>query len=140
MSDAVWHGPITKIEPEQRRFWGWAYQHKNSDGEQVVDHSGDTVDTPEAVAAFSEAFSDFVKHYRQGDDRHQTFGAATLIEAAELNPDKLRAIGYDIVKGPSGWFVGFEANPGDDGDRLWEGVKDGRRMLSIVGAGMREPI
>lgn len=131
---------IEKQDVDQRRFWGRGYIHTSADGTQVVDHSGDVIDTPETQAELEEAFYGFVKDYRTGDLEHQVFGAATLIEGFVVTKEK-KAAGLFPDEMSEGIYVGFEANDSDEGDLLWDGVKSGRlSALSIVGEGTRETI
>ncbi len=130
---------IEKTVPEQRRFFGKAYIHTNSDG-QVEDHSGDVIDTVEAQSAMEEAFYGFVKHYRTGDMGHQVFDAATFIEGVVVTKEK-KAAGLFPADMDEGYFVGFEADDTPEGHVLWEGIKDGTyKMLSIVGQGEKVAI
>jgi len=129
---------IAKIEPEQRRFYGWAYVAKTADGQQVVDHSGDRIDTPEAMASLEDAFHRYVRDSGSGDDQHELFGASKLVEAVAITKSKAELMGFH---GPvqEGLWVGFEAMPSPAGDALWERVKSGERsMLSIVGRGFQK--
>jgi hypothetical protein len=130
---------IEKAAPEERRFWGRAYIHQGADG-QVVDVSGDVVDTPEAQRALEEAFYGFVKEARSGDAGHELFDAAVLIEGVAVTAEKIAA-GLYPEGTPLGLVVGFEARDTEEGDLLWERVKDGTyKALSIVGEGWREPL
>lgn len=126
-----------KVAPEQRRFFGWAYIVKRPDGTQVVDHSGDSIDTPEARQALEDAFHRYVRDSGSGDDQHELFGASKLIEAVAFTREKARMWGVpDEIPLPEGLWVGFEALPTPAGDALWERVKNRERsMLSIVGRG-----
>ena len=129
---------IEKSEPDQRRFWGKAYIHTSADGGQVEDWSGDYIDTPETQRELEEAFYGFVKDYRTGDAEHEVFDAATMIEGYVVTPEK-KAAGLFPENMDEGLYVAFEAEKTDDGDALWEDVKDGRlTALSIVGGGWRE--
>lgn len=140
MTDIRFTLDIDKQAPEQRRFWGRGYIHTRSDGEQVVDASGDIIDTPEAQAALEDAFYDYVKEYRTGDAEHELFNAATMIEGFVVTKEK-KAYGMFPEDMPEGIYIGFEANKSDEGDVLWDGVKEGRyQALSIVGQGHKEPI
>lgn len=131
---------IAKTVPEQRRFFGKAYIHTRGDGDQVVDFSGDVVDTIEAQAELEEAFYTFVKDYRTGDLEHAVFGAATMIEGFVVTKEK-KAAGIFPDTMDEGIYLAFEANDSDAGDVLWEGVTSGRlTAMSIVGQGRREPI
>jgi len=130
---------IEKSEPDQRRFWGRAYIHKTADG-QVIDYSGDIVDTPETQAALEEAFYDYVKESRSGDLEHVEFGAADMIEGFIVTAEK-KSAGLFPESMAEGIYIGYQANDTDAGDLLWEGVKSGRlKALSIVGEGLREPL
>ena len=129
---------IRKLAPEQRRFYGWAYVAKNADGTQVEDHSGDRIDTPEAMASLEDSFHRFVRDSGDGDDQHELFGASKLVEAVAMTKQKAELMG---IEGPiqEGLWVGFEALPTAAGNELWKRVKDGdRSMLSIVGRGYYE--
>jgi hypothetical protein len=135
--EARFTAEIVKVAPEQRRFFGWAYITKRSDGSQVVDHSGDAIDTPEARAALEDAFHRYVRDSGAGDDQHELFNASKLIEAVALTREKASAMGIpDDAALPEGLWVGFEVAQTPAGDALWERVKKRERsMLSIVGRG-----
>jgi hypothetical protein len=131
---------IDKQAPDQRRFWGRGYIHTRADGEQVVDASGDVIDTPEAQAALEDAFYEYVKQYRSGDANHELFNAATMIEGFIVTKEK-KAHGLFPTDMAEGIYVAFEANQTAEGDVLWDGVKEGRyTALSIVGRGRSEQI
>ena len=137
LSSARFTAEIVKVAPEQRRFFGWAYITKRADGSQVIDHSGDVIDTPEAWADLENAFHDYVRDSGDGDDQHELFGASKLIEAFAMTREKAQAMGIpDDTPLPEGLWVGFEALSSPSGDALWERVKRRERsMLSIVGRG-----
>ena len=139
MTDTVRFTAVIKTrEVEQRRFFGAGYIHDN--GDQVVDHSGDIIDTPEAQAALEEAFYGFVKDYRTGDMGHELFDAADMIEGFIVTKEK-KAAGLFPESMSEGIYVGFEARDSEAGDVLWEGVKDGTlTALSIVGSGTVEDV
>jgi len=131
---------IAKTAPQQRRFFGKAYIHTTGEGDQVVDHSGDVVDTIEAQAELEEAFYKFVRDYRTGDLEHQVFGAATMIEGFIVTKEK-KAAGIFPDDMDEGIYLAFQADDTDEGDLLWEGVTSGRlTAMSIVGSGTREAI
>lgn len=135
MNDVRFTCAIEKSEPEQRRFWGRGYIHKTADGTQVVDHSGDVIDTPETERALEEAFYGFVKDYRSGDAGHELFDAADMIEGFVVTGEK-KAAGLFPADMAEGLYVGFQAKESESGDVLWDGVKSGRfKALSIVGTG-----
>jgi len=132
---------IAKVDPEQRRVWGWAYVAETASGEQVVDHSGDIVDTPEARRALENAFYDYVLKSREGDDGHQVFGAMDLIEAVAMSPDKAREMGLPSEYVPTGLWVGYEFPTDEVGEAAWQKVKGQEHLaFSIVGSGAREAV
>ena len=133
--------PIAKIDLERRLFGGWAYIAHARDGSQVVDHSGDIVDTPEAWTALSDAFVEYALDSRSGDLDHEEFGASDLVELLIADDEKASALGLPPGALPQGVYVSFKARTSPAGRRLWEGVKNGTiRSLSIVGDGWREPL
>jgi len=133
--------PISKVDPERRIFGGWAYVVRKADGSQVIDHSGDVVDTEEAWTALEDAFYDYALEGRSGDYDHAEFGAADLVELVVLDKAKRLALGLAEGSTPDGVYVSFKARLSPAGRRLWAGVKNGTiRSLSIVGEGWREAL
>ena len=133
--------PIAKVDLERRLFGGWAYIAHARDGSQVVDHSGDVIDTPEAWAALSDSFVDYALDSRSGDLDHAEFGAADLVEMFISDAEKRAALGLPEGSLPDGVYVSFKARTSPAGRRLWEQVKSGAiRSLSIVGDGWRESL
>lgn len=131
---------IEKSVPAERRFWGRGYIHTTAEGDQVHDHSGDVIDTPEAQRDLEHAFYEYVKQYRNGDANHEMFDAADMIEGFVVTKEK-KAAGLFPDTMDEGIYVGFEARQNEAGDVLWDGVTEGRyKALSIVGEGTREPI
>ena len=125
------------FDDDQRRFWARGYIHTTSKG-QVVDHSGDVIDTPESQAELEEAFYEYVKSSRSGDAGHELFDAATMIEGYVVTKEKIEN-GLFPAGMDEGLYFGFEANQTPDGDTLWGRVKDGTyTMVSIYGEGWRE--
>lgn len=130
-------GEILKVDEEQGRVYGWAYV-LTKNGEQVVDHSQDTIDTPEARQHLEEAFVSYVKDHRTGDLDHESFGVSRLIEAAFITKEKAEVMGIDATQ--EGLWVGYEFNRDTpEGQAAWETAKQ-RGAFSIVGRGRREPI
>ena len=128
---------IKSREDEQRRFWGSGYIHTDAEGKPVTDASGDQVHTPAAQAALEQAFYGFVKDYRSGDAGHELFDAADMIEGFVVTTEK-KAAGLFPDDMAEGIYVGFQARDTDEGDVLWNRVKDGTyTALSIVGEGVR---
>lgn len=133
--------PIAKVDLERRLFGGWAYIAHAQDGTQVVDHSGDVVDTPEAWDSLSDAFVDYALESRSGDLNHEEFGAADLVELFISDAEKRAALGLPEGSLPDGVYVSFKARRSPAGRRLWEQIKSGAiRSLSIVGEGWRESL
>jgi len=133
--------PIAKIDLERRIFGGWAYVAHAKDGSQVVDHSGDVIDTPEAWQALSDSFVEYALESRSGDLDHTEWGAADLVEMFIADGEKRAALGLAQDALPDGVYVSFKARTSPAGRRLWEQVKTGQiRSLSIVGDGWREAL
>ena len=140
MSDSL-RVPIAKVDLERRLFGGWAYIARARDGSQVVDHSGDVIDTPEAWTALTDSFVEYALDSRSGDLDHAEFGAADLVEMFVSDAEKRAALGLPEGSLPDGVYVSFKARTSPAGRRLWEQVKSGAiRSLSIVGDGWRESL
>ena len=145
----LWYGdmetrvevPIAKLS-EERLFGGWAYVAVDADGEVVPDHSGDIVDTPEAWDAFRKALVDYALSVRKGDDNHESFEVADLVELFVLDEERRHALNIpDGVLPKRAAFVSFRAADTPEGDALWDAIRKGeRKMLSIVGLGEREDV
>ncbi len=130
-------GEIVKVDEEQGRVYGKAYTFTKN-GEQVQDHSGDVIDTPETRAALEEAFVGYVKDHRTGDLDHEQFGVSQLIEAVFVTKEKAELMG--MTTNWEGWRVGYECNRDPpEGLKAWETAKT-RGAFSIVGRGRREAI
>lgn len=130
-------GEIVKVDEEQGRVYGWAYT-LTKNGEQVIDHSGDIIDTPEARSQLEEAFVSYVKDHRTGDLDHESFGVSRLIEAAYITKDKAALMGISADR--EGLWVGYEFNRDTpEGVTAWNTAKT-RGAFSIVGRGRRETI
>jgi len=128
---------FAKIDTDLRRVWGWAYVAKNADGSQVEDHSGDVVDSPEAIAALEDSFHRFVRDSREADDGHEVYGVGRLIEASFMSPAKAEMMGIPSEV-PVGIFAGFEFDDDEAGLAAWEKVKSQESlMFSLVGEGVR---
>lgn len=130
----VLNGTFVKSDADQRRVLGWAYLVKNADGSQVVDHSGDVM---EDVQALEDSVAEFVSTSRAGDDMHSQPVVAKLIGSLVVTPEKLAALGAPAGSLPTGWLTEWQVTD----DATWQKIKSGERsMLSIAGAGDREPI
>jgi len=130
-------GEIVKVDEEEGRVYGWAYVFSKN-GEQVEDHSGDIIDTPESRRSLEDAFVNYVKDHRTGDLDHETFGVSRLIEAAFITTDKAELMGLTTER--EGLWVGYEFNRDTpEGLQAWTTAKT-RGAFSIVGRGRREEI
>ncbi len=130
-------GEIVKVDEEQGRVYGWAYTFTKN-GEQVVDHSQDVIDTPEARASLEEAFVGYVKDHRTGDLDHEQFDVSQLIEAVFVDKAKAELMGGTFDR--EGLWVGYEFNRDTPaGVEAWNAAKT-RGSFSIVGGGRREAI
>ena len=120
-------------------FFGWSYVIKKN-GEYVEDHSGDIVDTPEAIEAMEDAFYAYALNSRDGDDGHSVFGVAKMIEQVVYTPEKIEAMGLH-PDSPLGVWSGYQCPETELGEKLWQSIKSGQyKSLSIVGRGRRELI
>lgn len=130
-------GQILKVDEEQGRVYGWAYV-MTKNGKQVIDHSGDMIDTPEARRALEEAWVGYVKDHRTGDLDHSQFGVSRLIEAAYITVEKAEMMGMSTDT--EGLWVGYEFDRDTpEGREAWEAAKQ-RGAFSIVGRGRWEPV
>ncbi len=122
--------------------FGWAYVAKRGDGTQVEDHSGDVIDTPEAVSKMEDAFYAYARDSREADMMHEAFGVGQLVEQVVFTPDKFTKMG--LPEGiPTGAWVGYYLPPDDGGpsDQAWEKARSGElTAFSIVGHGGREAV
>lgn len=124
---------IAKHDEEKRIVYGWAYQCKDKNGEQMIDHSGDIVDS----AVLEDAAYRFVELYRDGSDNHERGGVGILVESMMFTPEKTMALGIPDGTLPTGWWVGFRIIDPD----VWEKIKDGTySMFSIEGTAHTIPI
>lgn len=123
---------VTKIDPTERNVFGWAYVSKTADGEQVVDHSGEMVDTAELEAAAYE----FVVASREGGDLHKGDAVATMIESVVFTEEKAAALGIPAGTMPVGWWVGFHV---PDPEVFAKVASGERAMFSIAGTALHEP-
>lgn len=138
--ETEYHANIVKVDAPRRMFFGWSYIAKKA-GDQIVDHSGDVIDTPEAVSALEDAFYEYALKSRSGDDGHKSFGVAELVEQVVFTEEKIEKMGLDPATTPVGVWSGYYAPPTPDGDRLLAAVQSGEhRSLSVVGRGRREAI
>lgn len=128
---------ITKFDTSQQLVFGWANVMKHADGSDVDDTQGDIVDTPEAIAAFEKAVYEYVELTGSGDEMHENYGVAQIVESFFVTPDKLEKMGLSSEDSPTGWFVGFKVYDLE----VFEKVVTGEYpMFSIVGTGNRVEI
>lgn len=115
--------PITKVDPEQRIVWGWAYVSE-LDGKPVVDHSGDVVDS----ADVQKAAHGFVTESRAGNVMHTTARAGEIVDSLFFSKAVQDALGIDLKR--VGWFIGFKVTDAE----AWQGVQAGTyKAFSIEG-------
>lgn len=131
---------IIKVDEDRRLFGGWAYVARDASGRQVVDHSGDVVDTDEAWNALKDAALRYAVEVRAGDDMHRDFGVAKLAEFMVWDEEKREQLG--IEGGPQrAIFTSFRAEDTPEGEAYWQKIKRGDvKALSIVGRGRREAL
>lgn len=106
--------PITKTDPELRIAWGWAYVSEE-DGQQVVDHSRQVVESAEV----QKAAHGFVSEARVGNVMHREAVAGEIVDSLFFSKAVQAALGIDLRK--VGWFIGFKVHD----DAAWAGVQDG---------------
>lgn len=130
---------IAKTDAERRLVFGWLYVCRKANGEQVVDHSGETV----SIEDLETATVDFALRSRKAGEMHEkdATGAARqvgrLVEVVCFTPEKQQALGIPAGVVPQGTWVGFKI----DDDAAWEGVKSGRyKMLSLGGRAVRRSV
>ena len=124
---------IMKSDDEKKQVFGWSYVSISTEGETMVDHSGDITEIDE----IEKAAYNFVKLYRDGSDNHERGGVATMIESIVFTKEKTSSLGIPEGILPEGWFIGFEVHD----DSVWEKVKSGEyNMLSIEGTAEKVPV
>lgn len=124
---------IVKHDEEKKIAFGWAYQCKDANGDQMIDHSGDIVE-PDTL---EKAAYRFVELYREGSDNHERGGVGVMVESMMFTPEKTKALGIPDGILPTGWWVGFRVLD----DEVWQKVKDGTySMFSIEGRCQSVPI
>jgi len=126
--------PISKIEPDQNRIFGYASVCEK-DGKPFVDVQDDWT----SEADLEEAFYDFVKNARNVGEMHADYGKhlGECIECMVFTKAKQQVLGI-VLKDKDGHqivpaWVGFEVTP-----ELFAKVKDGTFPgFSIGGSGVR---
>ena len=118
---------IIEKKEDQRLVFGWA-SIIEEEGEEVVDHQGDTISEEE----LEKAFYDFVLNSRNAGEMHVRKDAGQLVECIVFTKEKQDLLGIDL--GKVGAWVGFKVE-----QEVFEKVKDGTySMFSIGGMGKRE--
>lgn len=125
---------IQKIEPDQRKVFGWASVCA-LDGKLIVDKQDDIIH----IEDLEPAAHDFTLYSRTQGDMHTDIGVGRLIESIIFDQAK-RDAGVvakdDQGRVIDGWWVGFRV----DDDDVWEAHKSGARLeFSIGGRAKREP-
>lgn len=130
---------IAKFDADKQLVFGWAYVSHDTNGEVVVDKSGEFVDDP---AELEDAAYLYVMKSRVGGDSHQrdTAGAkkvGVMVESMVFTPEKITKMGIPQGILPTGWWVGFKV----EDPEVWKAVKRGERpAFSIHGSGKREEV
>lgn len=120
---------ITKINPELQIVWGWAYVTEE-DGETVVDHSAQIIETMEA----QKMAHGFVSKSRVGGVMHESKGGE-IVDSIFLTKEIQEAMNVDAKK--VGWFIGYHVKD----KATWERVKSGElSAFSIAGTATEEVI
>lgn len=134
LKGAVLSVPISKLEPDQNRVFGYASVCEK-DGKPVIDVQDDW----SSEADMEEAFYDFVKNARAAGEMHQGYGEGfgECIECMVFTKAKQEVLGI-VLKDKDGKqivpaWVGFEVTPA-----LFAKVKTGTYpAFSIGGSGIR---
>lgn len=128
---------VLKTDSKERIVFGWAYVARNPSGGQVVDYSGDFVDSPERVAKMESAAYRFMENSRGGDSMHSMTKVATCVENVVFTPEKVAKMGLPADWAPSAWWTGFRVHD----DKVWDLCERGEiRGFSIYGSGKRHAV
>lgn len=136
---------IQKRDDDRRLVFGWASVAVKSDGSLPNDAHGDVIDTPEVQRAWEDAFYTYVQEVAKGDDMHEFFGVADLVECCVFTPEKTASIAKSLgLSGESkfvGAWVGYRLPETKRGEDAWQAVKRGERnAFSIVATVTREEL
>lgn len=123
---------VTKND-EQRLVFGWLYVARKANGEQVVDHSGETI----SIEDLEKAGYGFVLASRKAGEMHEKIGVGRLVECVVFTAEKRKAMGIPDGVVPDAMWVGFKV----DDDDAWKAVKNGTyKMLSLGGSAVRNTL
>lgn len=124
VSDTV---QIQKLNEDENIVFGWASMAIDKNGRPVVDGEGDVI----SVEQLEKASYEFVKNYREANERHQGPSVGQLVMSVVTTADVKKMLG---IQGPEvGWLVAFELEP-----ETFAKVKDGTyRSFSIEGSARR---
>lgn len=133
---------VAKSDDEQQNLFGWAYVAVDKSGDQVVDHSGESIDVDE----LEKAAYDFVIRSRTSGEGHSGDVNGVLIEAMAFTDEKFEALakdaGGDVDQDaldalrkalPLGFWVGFHVPDRE----AFERAKKDRGAFSIEGSAKR---
>jgi len=124
---------VAKINEEKRLVFGWAYVCKRASGEQVIDHSGEFV---ESAADLEDAVYEFVLDGRETDDMHTESVTGHLVESVVFTTEKMAAMGIPEGTVPEGVWVGFKLS-----EEAFAKVRSGERAaFSIFGTAERQEV
>jgi hypothetical protein len=117
---------VEKLEDEKQLAFGWLYQCKDKDGNQIVDHSKQVI----SEAELENATYNYVLNHRHGKDMHSGAPIGRLVECIAFTEEKKRALGLPDGALPTGTWIGMRI----DDPSVWQKVKSGeRRMFSLGG-------
>jgi hypothetical protein len=126
--------PIIKgMGAEQQLVFGWLYVCKDKDGNQVVDHSGDTVQ----IAEIEKAAISYTLLSGAARAMHDGPAVGRLHTSVVFTPELKKVLGIPDGVLPDGWLVGYKI----DDPATWERVKSGElQMLSLGGSAVRNEV
>ena len=121
---------VEKFDEEQRIVYGWAMISRTTDGKEVVDAHGDTVDPGELEKAAGE----FMLESRKSGVMHKGVAIADVHTSVVMTKEIQKAMNIPDGNVPVAWFLGIKIH--DQG--TFEKVKKGElQMFSIQGTTQR---
>lgn len=130
---------FTKMQPEQRKVFGWLYVCRRKDGSIVVDHSREVV----SIEELESATYGYVLDHRNGGVMHRRNADGSLIKVARLcecicyTPEKKAMMEVPDGVLPDGTWIGLQI----DDEPTWLDIKSGKlRMFSFGGWARRQPL
>lgn len=121
------HVPIVKSDKQLRVVYGWA-SVSHSDGQAIIDHQGDMIDTTELVKAAQQ----FMQESRASKAMHRGDVIGEVVESMVMTPDIQHALGIQLDR--VGWYIGIKIHDND----VWQKLQQGDyRQFSIGGRAKR---